>query len=546
MRSSALKQKSEALRLVGDMNLVGLQASIKKAKGNFLEVFFAAKTHKTDIPFRCIVTERGTWQHAVSSFLQSKLCSLTVEDPFLVSNSEAVVQYLKLNNPGGCDMFSIDVQDLFYSLPHDRLLQCVKKCIVEDNDEEAFISKCGVSVGSFLELVSFYLKSTFVDWEGRLYVQKTGVCIGSKVAPVLSNIFLSYADRSIKVNLDNRVKQIFRYVDDYLVFVESHDFKAHVDDILKTFENCGFGLKFTFELPEDNQLQFLDIRLEKKVNHVCWSFLQRSEKPLLNYQSGHSKIVKCGIAVSCLGSALTKSCIHTLGSSFDKQVQRLRSAGFPKDVIALASNKILKKMKSFGRHEAQENSGNDRTKYAVIPYIHQLSHRLKQVGTRYGVKVLFSVPNKLGKVCAIVDKRAREQKQIRGKRKNACQVDHESTFVPCAEGVVYDIPFKCGKSYIGQTGKCINTRLRQHRTSLNGAPSSNLSLHYRDCLLNKPGVSNKKACFPLLNRAKIKFRHPDQLTRELCEAYHIHKNIDTCVSTPSVNLHECEILYLDF
>lgn len=87
------------------------------------------------------------------------------------------------------------------------MLQCVKACILENNDEATFRSACGISVEGFLELLALYLKFTLVVWGSKVYVQKAGICIGSRVAPVLSNIFISRVDRSIENELvDSNLK----------------------------------------------------------------------------------------------------------------------------------------------------------------------------------------------------------------------------------------------------------------------------------------------------------------------------------------------------
>lgn len=78
----------------------------------------------------------------------------------------------------------------------------------------------------------------------------------------------------------------------------------------------GGGLKFLFEEPNEGVIQFLDLSLSFKEKQVCWSFRPRSRKAILDYRSAHSKIVKRGIAVSCLGTTLRKSCEHSMGDSF--------------------------------------------------------------------------------------------------------------------------------------------------------------------------------------------------------------------------------------
>lgn len=54
-----------------------------------------------------------------------------------------------------------------------------------------------------------------------------------------------------------------------------------------------------------------------------------SHKELLLYDSAHSKAVKKGISMLCLESALRKSCVHWMQSSFRNQVTKLLSAGYP-------------------------------------------------------------------------------------------------------------------------------------------------------------------------------------------------------------------------
>lgn len=55
----------------------------------------------------------------------------------------------------------------------------------------------------FIELLRLNLAFTMVKFKGNAYVQKTRICIGSCVAPVLYDIFLFRCDRDITKNLSN-------------------------------------------------------------------------------------------------------------------------------------------------------------------------------------------------------------------------------------------------------------------------------------------------------------------------------------------------------
>ena len=168
------KVKERAKDFLQELNLERLSRSVAKAQGLCLEPFFSIKTHKPEQPFPTIISDNGTWQVVVSTFLQKQLEKLVVQDPFIIRNSEVIVEDLRHGKFDGCTAFSVDVVDLYYSLPQRELMNCVKECITENNDEQELQNECGLNVERFLELLMFYLQSTFIVWEGKTMVQKAG------------------------------------------------------------------------------------------------------------------------------------------------------------------------------------------------------------------------------------------------------------------------------------------------------------------------------------------------------------------------------------
>ncbi|KAG0421490.1 hypothetical protein HPB47_002616, partial [Ixodes persulcatus] len=90
---------------------------------------------------------------------------------------------------------------MYYNLDVHCLLESVSNAI-DENGMCKFQNASGVSVKGFLSLLDLYLRSTLVEYEGKIYIQKAGVCIGSCLAPILSEIFLMYVDRAIKAKLE--------------------------------------------------------------------------------------------------------------------------------------------------------------------------------------------------------------------------------------------------------------------------------------------------------------------------------------------------------
>lgn len=91
----------------------------------------------------------------------------------------------------------IDIKDLYYSLPHKDLLECIEGCM-DNFGAPAFQNTAGVSCQGFLDLLSLYLTSTFVEWNEKVYLQKEGVSIGSSIAPFLSDLLLAKVDRVVQ------------------------------------------------------------------------------------------------------------------------------------------------------------------------------------------------------------------------------------------------------------------------------------------------------------------------------------------------------------
>lgn len=236
--------------------------------------------------------------------------------------------------------------------------------------------------------------------------------------------------------------------------------------------------------------------------------------------------MKRAIAHSALQKALCKSCHHKVDDAFLEQVSRLRVAGYTPDVVSSVTEGLLRDVRDPRRKEERRVRwrAQDKKKTAVVPYVHDVSHRLKKIGESAGVRVVFSAPEKLSGLCSSTS---------RMKEKRGCTTDHKRKFVPCVQGVVYAIPLTCGRKYVGQTGRCLNERLREHYYSVQTTVSGHLGIHVRDC-----------ECRPLFENTAVLARSRDQRVREIIEAEEIKRSGDACVSMPSLHLSDKELLFL--
>lgn len=121
------KQKYKALKLLAGLNLDSLRKATSKEEAGLLDLFFTLKTHKPECPFRVIVSEKSTWQSQVGHYLQRQLQQLRLDDAFLVRSSTEVTQKLEEGPLSGVYAFSLDVEDLYYNIPHDELFSVLRQ-----------------------------------------------------------------------------------------------------------------------------------------------------------------------------------------------------------------------------------------------------------------------------------------------------------------------------------------------------------------------------------------------------------------------------------
>lgn len=211
----------KAKRMCKDMHLCSVVQGTEKSVSDSLRMFFTIKTHKIDNPLRVIISENRSWQKPLALYLKRNLDMLPIDDPFLIRSSSEVVAHLTGNNNSSLSACSVDIKDLYYSIPHKELLSCVEACI-DGYGAISFQNSSGIPVDKFLELLALYLRSTFSTWEGNIYLQNNGICIGSCLAPVLSDLYLASLDRVVANRLPQcKVVKTFRYVDDYLLVIDT-------------------------------------------------------------------------------------------------------------------------------------------------------------------------------------------------------------------------------------------------------------------------------------------------------------------------------------
>ncbi|KAH6938888.1 hypothetical protein HPB50_014585 [Hyalomma asiaticum] len=112
---------------------------------------------------------RTSSQKALGTVLKSKLTAISINDPFLVKGSSELTDAFRGGIPAVSSGFSVDIEELYYSVPHHELLPVVRD-FLEDSGAAQSQVLSPFSVDSFLELLAHYLDSTMVDFAGKVFV----------------------------------------------------------------------------------------------------------------------------------------------------------------------------------------------------------------------------------------------------------------------------------------------------------------------------------------------------------------------------------------
>lgn len=95
------------------------------------------------MPSRTIISERGTWQAHLSGFLARQVSQLRLDDPYRIQNSEEVIAFLDDKGADVVSRFSIDVEDMYFSMPQKELMP-ILHTMIEEQGVVAFQNEAAI------------------------------------------------------------------------------------------------------------------------------------------------------------------------------------------------------------------------------------------------------------------------------------------------------------------------------------------------------------------------------------------------------------------
>eukprot|EP00057_Strongylocentrotus_purpuratus_P013327 XP_011667801.1 PREDICTED: uncharacterized protein LOC105439928 [Strongylocentrotus purpuratus] len=224
------------------------------------------------------------------------------------------------------------------------------------------------------------------------------------------------------------------YVDDTLV-IWPHS-RRYLDHFLVHINQHHPSIKFTMETEQNNSIPFLDVLITKspsgKPAHQVYRKPTHSDR-YLHYRSFHHPSVQQSVPNALIRRA------HQLSDAdhLDQEIQHVTTAlttidKYPRHKIK--SKTPASKPAAITIPEENQPAATPPKQTVVLPYIGQASHKIQCILQTADIQVRHSYSHK--------DKHPNHKK-----------------------AGVHKTPCECGKVYIGETGRNLETRLKEHRTS---------------------------------------------------------------------------------
>ena len=159
-------------------------------------------------------------------------------------------------------------------------------------------------IDEILQSIDLVLTDNKFKINNELFEQKDGLFMGSKLSPILSNIFMAFFFNLIKIKGIYLPKNWFLYVDDLLLIWDKSikEFDGFYSSINNLYPEY---IQFTYELEENNAMPYLDLFLIKKERNIVFEIHRKelSVNRLLNFKSHHMISSKLAVIDSQINRA---------------------------------------------------------------------------------------------------------------------------------------------------------------------------------------------------------------------------------------------------
>ena len=416
------------------------------------------KIHKLGAPMRPILSMIGSLNYGFAKFI-SKLLDPIRYAPSQCKESFSLASYLSSSSLNNFYFVSFDVASLFTNVPLDETIDIILDKLYPNKDKKLKVN--GMTRLIFKRALEWCLKGNIFIFNGKLYRQTDGVAMGSPLAPALADIFMNHifekqvssrtADWENIVVQSGTVKYnaklFLRYVDDILACFKN---SQEADLFLNFLNSLHPNITFTIECEcPFGKISFLDLFIIKDYFNEK-ILVQVYRKPTHSGVYSHFTSFlpdrfKRQALTSLLERAYKICSQELLHREFDNLKRMFMSNGYNEEFIS-------RTIKEFLERKSKDKVifyGPEKYKiYISLPYLGDVSAKIRGNITSCLSRI------KCGSLKLVyTDTFSRLGDWFNFKDRQPSHM---------VSGAVYKLSCSCGLIYVGESGKCIFSRFKEH------------------------------------------------------------------------------------
>ena len=392
------------------------------------------KTHKIDMPTRLIISNIGSCTFKLAKFLVNILSPFQgkISSSGIKNNSDLISKIKSSPVTYPFKMVSFDVKSLFTNVSLNETLYYLDQYLpatIESYERKTVLN--------LIELCFNHSKFVF---NGYTYQQKFGVSMGNALSPVIANLYMEFFETVLLPKILPPHIVWYRYIDDVLCFWPQN---LDLDIFLTQMNTLNNNIQFTMEIEQNNCIPFLDVQLFRKDKDIRFSVYRKPTNvcSYLHFFSNHDLKTKKSVFISFFLRGFRVCDLEYINSEFEEIYNIGRSLQYPVWVLDDCRTAAFK---TFSRTAPISNWRLNRhyDSSLILPYSTSFTP-IRPILSSLGINLIFNYKNNI------------KNHLIQNKPKN---LDANGVYlVPCGD---------CSQVYIGQTGKSISLRIKQHKYSV--------------------------------------------------------------------------------
>lgn len=392
------------------------------------------------MPCRGVVSDIGTAGYRLGGYVANVIQFLDEKAPSYITDSRSLRKMLaELSIDANDRLASFDIEKMYPSIQREKALECLRRRATEHEGE--LWERHKITVSNLLILATAVLPTEFILLDGTIIEQLEGCPIGKSISGPLAGIYMSFWESEFLANNQFRFKLWKRMRDDILIVGNYNGEEIH--NCVQVMNKQDRRIQFTFELESDGYLPFMDLGIHRKDDGFTTTVYRKPTHTdvYIHRRSHHPTTIKEGTmkTLACRAHALCEpqECQDELNYLIDVFESNGYSRQRAKEVITTYKPGSTKREQWPHRLH--------------VPYFDRGGEKLQRDMLKLNIETSFKKGKSLrGMLCKL-------------------KLPRDNKTMTTAE-VVYEIPCQdCSMTYVGETCRELQTRIKEHETDIKRA-----------------------------------------------------------------------------